>query len=78
MNDGSWKGDGLNPSNGSKTTAASTKKYKLVSSIFAEATVIDGLTIKSQFNVDYTHTTGFGSSTPGAMPRTSAKVAPSA
>ncbi len=39
-----------------------------MSSIFAEATVIDGLTIKSQFNVDYTHTTGFGSSTPSYAP----------
>ena len=54
VNDGSWLGDGLNPSNGSKTTAANTRNTNS-SSLFAEATIIDGLTFKSQFNVDYTH-----------------------
>lgn len=68
VNDGSWKGDGLNPLEWLENNRREYKKYKLVSSIFAEATVIDGLTIKSQFNVDYTHTTGFGSSTPSYAP----------
>ena len=68
VNDGSWKGDGLNPLEWLENNRREYKKYKLVSSLFAEATIIDGLTFKSQFNVDYTHMTGFGSSTPSYAP----------
>lgn len=68
VNDGSWLGDGQNPLEWLENNRREYKKYKLVSSLFAEATIIDGLTFKSQFNVDYTHMTGFGSSTPSYAP----------
>ena len=44
------------------------KKYKVISSLFAEATPIEGLTIKSQFSADYSHSTGFGISYPEYYP----------
>ena len=68
VNDGSWKGDGQNPLEWLENNRREYKKYKLVSSIFAEAAPIEGLTLKSQFNVDYSHTTGFGNSTPSYAP----------
>lgn len=68
INDGSWKGDGQNPLEWLENNRREYKKYKIVSSVFAEATPIEGLTIKSQFNVDYSHMTGFGSSTPSYTP----------
>ena len=68
VNDGSWKGDGQNPLEWLENNRREYKKYKLVSSIFAEATPIEGLSIKSQFSVDYSHMTGFGSSTPSYTP----------
>ena len=40
------------------------KTYKVISSVFAEVTPIEGLTIRSQFGVDYSHDTGFSTSTP--------------
>lgn len=68
INDGSWKGDGQNPLEWLKNNPVSYKKYKLISTLFAEATPIEGLTLKSQFNVDYSHTTGFGVSYPSYAP----------
>lgn len=68
INDGSWKGDGQNPLEWLANNRREYKKYKIVSSIFAEAAPVEGLTIKSQFNVDYSHMTGFGSSTPSYTP----------
>ena len=66
--DGSWKGDGINPLEWLENNPLSFKKYKVFSSIFAEARPIKGLSIKSQFTVDYTHTTGFGQSYPEFAP----------
>ena len=68
INDGSWKGEGQNPLEWLKNNPVSYKKYKLISTIFAEATPIQGLTIRSQFGVDYSHTTGFGQSFPSYAP----------
>ena len=68
INDGSWKGDGQNPLEWIKNNQRSYKKYKLVSSIFAEATIIEGLTFKSQFNVDFSHMTGLSTSAPSYAP----------
>ena len=68
VNDGSWKGDGQNPLEWIKNNQRSYKKYKLVSSIFAEATIIEGLTFKSQFNVDFSHMTGLSTSAPSYAP----------
>ena len=68
IEDGSWKGEGQNPLEWIENNPVSYKKYKLISALFAEATPIEGLTIKSQFNVDYSHATGFGVSYPEYMP----------
>lgn len=68
IEDGSWKGDGQNPLEWIANNPVTYKKYKLISSIFAEAAPIEGLTIRSQFNVDYSHTTGFGQSMPEYAP----------
>ncbi len=59
-----WNGDGVNPVEWLENNPLTFKRYKVFSSIFAEARPIQNLTIKSQFTVDYTHTTGFGQSYP--------------
>ena len=55
INDGSWKGTGQNPLEWSKNNPYTTKKYKAIANLFAEATIIEGLTLKVQGGVDYTH-----------------------
>ena len=68
IEDGSWKGDGQNPLEWLANNPLTYKKYKLFSTIYAEAMPIEGLTLRSQFSVDYTHTTGFGVSYPEYSP----------
>lgn len=68
IEDGSWKGDGQNPLEWLENNQVTYKKYKILSTVFAEATPLKGLTIKSQFSVDYTHTTGLGKSYPEYAP----------
>ncbi len=68
LSDGSWKGTGQNPLEWLENNPVHYKKYKLISTLFAEATPIEGLTLRSQFGVDYSHTTGFGVSYPSYMP----------
>lgn len=68
INDGSWKGQGQNPLEWLKNNPLTYKKYKLMSTMFAEATPIEGLTIRSQFGVDFGHTTGFSVSYPSYAP----------
>ena len=60
--------DGQNPLEWLEKNRREYKKYKLVSNIFAEATPVEGLTIRSQFSIDYSHMTGFGTSTPSYGP----------
>ena len=66
--DGSWKGQGQNPLEWLENNPVQYKKYKLISTLFAEATPIEGLTLRSQFSLDYGHTTGFGVSYPSYAP----------
>ena len=66
--DKSWKGDGVNPVDWLEKNPRTYKRYKVFSSIFAEARPIEGLSIRSQFTVDYTHTTGYGQSFPDFIP----------
>ena len=66
--DGSWKGNGQNPLEWLENNPVTYKKYKLISTVFAEATPIEGLTLRAQFGVDYSHTTGFGVSYPSYAP----------
>lgn len=68
IDDGTWKGDGQNPLEWLEKNRREYKKYKLVSNIFAEATPVEGLTRRSQFSIDYSHMTGFGTSTPSYGP----------
>ena len=68
IEDGSWKGDGQNPLEWMENNPVKYKRYKVLSSVFAEATIIKGLTFRSQFNVDYTHSTGLGKSYPEYSP----------
>lgn len=68
ISDGSWKGNGQNPLEWLENNPVHYKKYKLISTLFAEFTPIEGLTIRSQFGVDYSHTTGFGVSYPSYAP----------
>ena len=64
IEDGSWKGDGQNPLEWIKNNPLTYKKYKLISMLWAEAAPIKGLTLRTQFNIDFSHTTGFGQSMP--------------
>ena len=66
--DGSWKGNGQNPLEWLENNPVHYNKYKLLTTLFAEAKPIEGLVIRSQFGVDYSHTTGFGVSYPSYMP----------
>lgn len=52
IKDGTWKGEGQNPLEWLANNKISYKKYKVISTLFAEATPIEGLTIRSQFGVD--------------------------
>ncbi len=63
-----WNGDGVNPIEWLENNPLTFKRYKVFSSIFAEARPIEGLSIRSQFTVDYTHTTGYGKSYPDFAP----------
>ena len=66
--DGSWRGNGQNPLEWLEHNPVTFKKYKVLSTQFAEATPIEGLTLKTQFGIDYSHTTGFGQSLPSYAP----------
>lgn len=68
VGDGSWKGTGQNPLEWLENNPVKYKKYKVISTVFAEATPIEGLTLRSQFSLDYGHTTGFGKSYPSYAP----------
>lgn len=68
INDGSWKGQGQNPLEWLENNPRTYKKYKVISNIFAEATPIQGLSIRSQFTVDWSHNTGFSKSNPTYAP----------
>ncbi len=68
INDGTWKGNGQNPLEWLENNPVTYKKYKLISTIYAEATPVEGLTLRSQLGVDYSHTTGFGVSYPSYAP----------
>ncbi|MBQ5648161.1 MAG: SusC/RagA family TonB-linked outer membrane protein, partial [Alistipes sp.] len=68
INDGSWKGIGQNPIEWQQNNPVTFKKYKLLSTFFLDATPIEGLSLRSQLAVDYSHTTGFGVSYPSYAP----------
>lgn len=68
VSDGSWTGTTQNPLEWMANNPSESKKYKLLSTIYAEITPIKGLTIRSQFAADYVHTTTFMQSFPSYLP----------
>ena len=55
--DGSWKGTSYNPLEWMENNPLHNKKYKALSVMYAEITPIRNLTIRSQFGLDYSHST---------------------
>ncbi len=68
LSDGSWQGTGQNPLEWLENNPVTYKKYKLLETLFAEATPIEGLTLRAQLGIDYAHTTGYGLSYPSYTP----------
>lgn len=68
VNDGSWTGMADNPLEWMENNPLKNKMYKVLSTLYAEATLMEGLTIRSQFGVDYTHETAFMQSFPSYKP----------
>lgn len=63
-NDGTWAGTGLNPIEWMDNNPLARKKYKALSTVFAEINPIEGLIIRSQIGVDYGHATAYTQSFP--------------
>lgn len=63
-NNGTWTGTGQNPIEWMANNPVRYKKYKLLSTVFADITPIKNLTIRTQFGADYTHSTAFMQSFP--------------
>ncbi len=55
--DGSWKGTTQNPIEWMEANPVLNQKYKLLSTVYAEATPIKNLTLRSQLGIDYSHST---------------------
>ena len=68
INDGEWTGQGQNPMEWLQNNPLSYKKYKMISTLFAEMTLYKNLVFKSQFSVDFSHVTGFSQSFPSYLP----------
>lgn len=66
--DGSWKGTGQNPLEWMENNPQQNKKYKVLTTVFAEITPIENLTIRSQFGADFTNSTAFRQSMPSYTP----------
>ncbi len=73
--DGSWKGTGQNPLEWMEANPQKNKKYKVISTIFAEITPLEGLTIRSQFGADFTNSSTFMRSLPSYKPNNGIGVA---
>ena len=73
--DGSWKGTGQNPLEWMANNPQQNKKYKVLTTLFAEVTPIENLTIRSQFGADFTNSTTFMQSMPSYSPNNGIGVA---
>ena len=62
--DGTWKGTGQNPLEWLANNPVTNKKYKVLSTVYAEITPIENLTIRAQFGADFSHSTGSSQSFP--------------
>lgn len=63
-NNGTWAGIGQNPIEWMANNPVHYKKYKVLSTVFANITPIKNLTIRTQFGADYSHSTAFMQSYP--------------
>ena len=68
VSDGSWNGTGQNPLEWMENNRQLNKKYKVLTTVFAEITPIENLTIRSQFGADFTNSTAFMQSMPSYAP----------
>ncbi len=68
QDDKSWKGTSENPLAWMANNPLKNKKYKALTTLFAEVSPIEGLTIRSQLGVDYSHVTSFYQSFPSYKP----------
>ena len=73
--DGSWNGTGQNPLEWMEANPQTNKKYKVLTTLFAEITPFDGLTIRSQFGADFTNSTSYMRSLPSYTPNNGIGVA---
>lgn len=75
VNDGTWQGIGLNPIEWMDNNPYTNKKYKALATVFFEINPIKNLTIRSQFGVDYAHSTAFTQSFPSYLPNNNSGMA---
>lgn len=68
IGDGTWTGQGQNPLEWLENNPLAYKKYKMISTVFADLTLYKNLVFRSQFAVDFSHTTGFSKSFPDYEP----------
>ncbi len=73
--DGSWRGTGQNPIEWMENNTQINKKYKVLTTLFAEITPAEGLTIRSQFGADFTNSTAFMQSMPSYAPNNGIGIA---
>ena len=73
--DGSWNGTGQNPLEWMENNPQQQKKYKVLTTLFAEVMPIENLKIRSQFGVDFTNSTTFMQSMPSYAPNNGIGVA---
>ena len=73
--DGSWNGIGQNPLEWMEANPQTNKKYKVLTTLFAEITPFEGLTIRSQFGADFTNSTSYMRSLPSYAPNNGIGVA---
>ena len=75
QSDNSWSGTGLNPLEWMENNPYKNKKYKVLSTAYAEIRPIENLVIRSQLGVDFVHTTAFTQSMPSYLPNNGAGMA---
>ena len=75
VGDGSWNGTGQNPLEWMEANPQTNKKYKVLTTLFAEITPFEGLTIRSQFGADFTNSVSYMRSLPSYAPNNGIGVA---
>ena len=68
LNDGTWLGQGQNPLEWLENNPVAYKKYKVISTVFAELTLYRNIVFRTQFGADFSHTTGFSQSFASYLP----------